>query len=66
MEIRENSVSEAFLGTRECELRKDEQPTERTGSETKPWLIVYAITVVILGIPTVVLPVLTGVVALFS
>jgi|SaaInl7_200m_RNA_FD_contig_31_903959_length_336_multi_12_in_0_out_0_1 hypothetical protein len=66
MEIRAKSVPEAFLGVREYESRRDERPAEGTGSETKPWMIVYAITLGILCIPAVVLPLLTGVVALFS
>lgn len=66
MDTRATTAPEVFLTAREYESRKDERSTVRKGSETKPWMIAYAITLGILCIPAVVLPVLTGVVALLS
>lgn len=66
MDTRATSIPETYEMAREYETGKDVRPTDEKGSETKPWMIVYAITLGILVIPAVVLPVLTGVVALFS
>ena len=64
MDTRATSVPEAYASVREFETPKKEESADRTTSETKPWMIVYAVTLGILFIPAVVLPVLTAVVAL--
>ncbi|MDP6787947.1 MAG: hypothetical protein QF830_07885 [Rhodospirillales bacterium] len=66
MDKRVTDGPDYFQSAREHESRRDAPPEDLKNSETKPWMIIYAITLGILCIPAVVLPMLTGVVALFS